>query len=224
MMFREWLQIYGRICADLNIDPFYDWVSSHILYSTIGKNSRISLLDQFRGGTFYVVGNGPELAEALDSIGEGRIIVADSALGAFMKKFPAPDIVVTDLDGRLEDLERAYSLGSLMAIHAHGDNMKQIRSLSGRFASRAIGTTQNYPLDNIFNFYGFTDGDRGAYLAHFLGAETIKLIGFNFLEPSPKERFDAGRKRKKLFWARVLLEKLARTRGSRLGDGPVIPL
>jgi hypothetical protein len=66
-----------------------------------------------------------------------------------------------------------------------------------------IGSTQAVPLENVFNFGGFTDGDRAVYVAHEFGAGTIKLAGFFFDDPvvSPA-------KSKKLKWARRLISSL----------------
>ena len=43
-----------------------------------------------------------------------------------------------------------------------------------------IGTTQAQPLGNIYNFGGFTDGDRAIFLAVALGAGEITLAGMDF--------------------------------------------
>lgn len=220
----EWQVFYRDICLDLNIDPARDAESALVLSDILGKGSSLSLLDKYRGGTFCVVGNGPNLEQALPKIGDGKVIVADSALGIYVKDNPAPDIVVTDLDGDMKLLKRAFDSGSLMMIHAHGDNIALIREYAGYFRARAIGTTQNAPLWNIFNFFGFTDGDRGAFIANFLGAESINLAGFDFTSVGQKPGVNVERKLKKLKWAKILLEFLADERNTKLGEGPFITL
>lgn len=224
MRIEEWLEIYRKVCADLDISEDTDRISANILSGILGEESRLELLDPYRGGTFYVIGNGPNLAEGLEKMGDGRVIVADSALSTYMKYFPAPDIVVTDLDGDMHQLELAFEGGSLMVIHAHGDNMELVREHAAKFLGKAIGSTQNLPLNNVYNFYGFTDGDRGAFLADFLGAEKINLIGFEFQLVGIKPGINRERKLKKLKWARFLLDILARQRGTELKDGTVISL
>lgn len=126
--------------------------SSRTLSSILGENSRIELLDRYRGDFFYIIGNGPDLPEALGYLGRGTTIVADSALKAFLDTGKVPDIVVTDLDGGIMPLRRAYSMGSIMVIHSHGDNGELLKKYAHEFSGRAIGTTQNMPLDHIYNF------------------------------------------------------------------------
>ena len=43
-----------------------------------------------------------------------------------------------------------------------------------------IGTTQIEPISDVYNFGGFTDGDRAVFLAEHFGAKEIELVGFDF--------------------------------------------
>ncbi len=220
----QWESFYRNICLDFGFDPALDFESSILLSSILGNKSNKELLEKYRGNSFYVVGNGPNLKQALERIGKGTTIVADSALETFLESGMTPDIVVTDLDGSFSSLMTAYENGSVMVIHAHGDNMNLIREYADQFSDRAVGTTQNKPVESIYNFFGFTDGDRSAFLAHYLDAEQIYLVGFDFEKPVKKGDADPARKLKKLKWARTLLEELAQERGTTLGNGPIIPL
>lgn len=49
-----------------------------------------------------------------------------------------------------------------------------------------MGTTQSKPLKNVYNFGGFTDGDRAVFLAIKLGAKKIILAGMDFGEKITK--------------------------------------
>ncbi len=220
----QWEHFYREICLDLEIDPDSDLKSAELLESVIGEKSNAELIEKYRGNVFYVVGNGTNLAEALPLIGEGTTIVADSAVKEFMGSGKIPDLVVTDLDGGITSLRQAYRKGAIMLIHAHGDNQDLIRKYAHEFSGRIVGTTQNKPLEHIFNFFGFTDGDRGAYLADYLHAGEIYLAGFDFSKAVSKKNTDPERKLKKLKWAKILLEELAMERGKTLESGPIIPL
>ena len=99
-----------------------------------------------------------------------------------------------------------------------------IKEWSGKFTGPRIGTTQNKPLHNIFNFFGFTDGDRAAFCADYLNSREIRLVGFDFGNPSFKSGRERERKLKKLTWAKFLLNMLARERGTELTEGSVILL
>jgi len=89
--------------------------------------------------------------------------------------------------------------GCILVLHAHGDNIERIKSVIPKLR-RFVGTTQSVPFDRIYNFGGFTDGDRAALLAKKFGAEKIGLYGFNF------ESAESETKLKKLKWARRILE------------------
>lgn len=221
----KWQEFYEKICLDLDIDPESDYRSSVILSEILGDNSTLSLLESFRKRDAHVIGNGPDLEGTLSLIGEDALtIVADSALPTFMEKKGKPDLVITDLDGNIESLKRAHDLGSVMIIHSHGDNIPEIKDFGSYFSRNCVGTTQGKPLHNIFNFHGFTDGDRGAFLAHFLGSPKITLVAFDFENASEKAGSNRERKLKKLKWARILLEELAVERGTTLGVGNLITL
>ena len=87
-----------------------------------------------------------------------------------------------------------------MVVHAHGDNMEALGKEVPRL-KRVIGTTQSKPLKNVYNFGGFTDGDRGVFLAKEMGARSITLIGFDFRDENVTPL-----KKKKLVWAEKLIK------------------
>jgi hypothetical protein len=70
------------------------------------------------------------------------------------------------------------------------------------------------PVDNVYNFGGFTDGDRSAFMADEMGARTIVLVGMDLTEPITKysagETVDEDLKGKKLKKAKQLLEMLSK--------------
>ena len=90
-------------------------------------------------------------------------------------------------------------------IHAHGDNIEALKRYVPLFSGKVMGTTQVRPFGLLHNFGGFTDGDRAVLMARHFSATDIRLIGFNFEEPRPKEGREIGTKRKKLSWARRLI-------------------
>ena len=144
-----------------------------------------------------VIGAGPSIEEStvqnyileIYNCGKGKfntamsenmvVIAADGATEMCLDLGIIPDFVVTDLDGDYESLNRADSGGSIMVVHAHGDNFDNITSHVPYF-SNVIGTTQNFPLKNVYNFGGFTDGDRSVSLAVEFLAREILLVGMDF--------------------------------------------
>ncbi len=111
-----------------------------------------------------------------------------------------PDAVFTDLDGATDRLLELNESGTIVVIHAHGDNMPLLRYWVPRFKGPVVATTQSAPLKNVYNFGGFSDGDRAVFAADELGAEHITIIGFDLDD----ENVDPV-KRGKLSWARKLL-------------------
>ena len=61
---------------------------------------------------------------------------------------------------------------------AHGDNIKKLGFIKN--FKNHIGTTQSKPFDKLQNFGGFTDGDRGVFLANHFQAKKIVLLGMDF--------------------------------------------
>jgi len=105
-------------------------------------------------------------------------IVADSAVQAFLENKIMPDIVVTDLDGDEKSLKKIGKTNSIILVHGHGDNMAKLQLVEN--FKNCIGTTQGKPFGKLYNFGGFTDGDRCVFLADYFGAKKVILWGMDF--------------------------------------------
>lgn len=221
----QWLKIYEDITDSLGINRNEDLISSFILSNYINSNE--NFLKKYHGKNFFIVGNGKNMPDGLNSISGGVVIVADSAVTRFHEYASIkPDIIVTDMDGDINLIHNYYKNGTDLIIHAHGDNINKILKYSSKFPG-AMGTTQNIPIKNIKNYFGFTDGDRSAFLANYLNASSIILIGFCFKEVTIKPYYDENSiafKKKKLFWARKLLEILASERHKKFIESSVIEI
>lgn len=208
MLYEEWKEYYYLILKDFGFDRGEDELSARLLSESLrGEQAKPEDLEKIiKGRSATVVGDGPNLPNEIDDIC-GVLISADEATSVLLGNGITPDIVVTDLDGRVEDLICANEKGAVVLIHAHGDNIDRIRMLAGHFKGKVMGTTQSMPFRNIYNFGGFTDGDRGVFLAEHFGAVSIKLVGFDFNNPRAKgKRIEL--KKKKLDWAFLLISKL----------------
>ncbi|MCQ2071391.1 MAG: DNA transporter, partial [archaeon] len=73
------------------------------------------------------------------------------------------------------------------------------------FEGPVVLTTQGRPQNTVFNYGGFTDGDRCVCLAREFGATRILLYGFDFDHPTVKEGSDPSRKLAKLGWAKRII-------------------
>lgn len=210
MKFENWEPFYKLILEDMGYDRTEDERAARLLSELLDikarKKNEVAGIDTLRnaikGKDILVCGKAPALAGELKKVDFGKYvtIAADGAASILMKDGIIPDIIVTDLDGNMDDEVRANELGAIMVVHAHGDNMDALRKeVPG--LKRVIGTTQSKPLANVYNFGGFTDGDRCVFLAKEMGAGTITLIGFDF-----KDENVTPAKKKKLVWAEKLIK------------------
>jgi uncharacterized Rossmann fold enzyme len=156
-------------------------------------------------------GCGESLRSELSCIAEGELLVAaDGATSTLMSNDLLPDIIVTDLDGTVSDQVEANVRGSVVFVHAHGDNREAVERHVPAFEGALIGTCQCAPVAGLFNFGGFTDGDRAACILSELGVSRIRLAGFDLDTPSAKPGRLPEVKARKLAWARRILTMLSR--------------
>ncbi|MDH5816341.1 MAG: DUF115 domain-containing protein [Candidatus Nezhaarchaeota archaeon] len=129
-----------------------------------------------------IVGAGPSIEESIDVVLKKRefvIVAADGACSKLLEVRVVPDIIVTDLDGDVNDIYEGWRKGAYVVIHAHGDNIQALEKHVEKFSERIIGTTQTKPIGCLQNFGGFTDGDRAVFMTLELGCEAILMIGMD---------------------------------------------
>lgn len=208
MKFSEWEPLYRSICADFGFDPDEDLMSVRIL-KAVTMNSDLCDEDAIIpliGRTVTVIGDADCLEDDLSACPpEGSVICSGSAVLRMLRAGIRPDIVVTDLDGNINAQLEASSEGAVTLILAHGDNADLVRQYAPLFTGPVVLTTQNAPERTVFNFGGFTDGDRCVCLAREFGAERILLLGFDFEHPRAKDGTDPAVKLRKLGWARRII-------------------
>lgn len=202
MKYEEWEPVYHEICEYFSFDPIEDDRAAHILASLTNKDAFRELESLINGRGITVCGNAPSLKDELGDI-SGVLIAADAASAVLYKNGIIPEVIVTDLDGIDDYAIDLNKNGTILVIHAHGDNIPRIQSWITKCEGPVLLTTQGKPFDHVYNFGGFTDGDRAVYMAHELNAHEIKLIGFNLDDPDVTPM-----KKGKLFWARKLLSSL----------------
>ncbi|MEM3588020.1 MAG: 6-hydroxymethylpterin diphosphokinase MptE-like protein, partial [Candidatus Jordarchaeaceae archaeon] len=188
--FNEWNSWYQRIIKDFGYRKDADKEAAELLEEMLkGQDSeqQLALLkERITDKCVLVYGCGPSLERNISEIkrvGLNKIcsqIAADGATSALLHKGIVPEVIVSDLDGYIEDIVSANSKGAILVVHAHGDNIPALRKFVKSMPGIVIGTTQTEPLTHVFNFMGFTDGDRAVFLADAMGAHTILLAGFDF--------------------------------------------
>ncbi len=182
-MISGWKKRYSDIIKEFNYDEKKDKESAVILNSIIKKsNINEKIISLVKDKTVFVIGSGPSLSTAIPVLKNFKKIIkiaADSSVKPLVENGIIPDIVITDLDGDESTLKK-IGRKSIFIVHAHGDNIEKLE-FSKKF-KKCIGTTQSSPFEKIQNFGGFTDGDRGVFLANHFDAKKIILFGMDFGE------------------------------------------
>jgi len=231
MDMKEWEIFYNKIMEDFGFDKDKD-VESAVILNNILENANTIPVDKLKdiieGREVFIFGAGPSIKKHINILKELReinyknpIIVADGACKAFLEENIIPDIIVSDLDGDLEALFECNRKGSIIVVHAHGDNIEKIKKYVPKLKN-VVGSCQipNYKelnLRNVINFGGFTDGDRCCFLAYHFKAKKLILGGMDFgiyitkyCRPNIKEDIAIGDeiKIKKLEYAKTLINYL----------------
>jgi uncharacterized Rossmann fold enzyme len=190
----EWLNYYYNVIVKrLGIDPGKDVYAAKLLNNLIGKHGFEwdKLYELINDKNVLVFMPGPSLERVLGDVSRSRntlldqnsvILSVDGATEALYKYGIIPDIIVSDLDGDIESIINSGLRGSIIVVHAHGDNIDKLRkyvSLMIENNIRVLGTTQVKPYGVIHNFGGFTDGDRAVFLAAYHGARRIIILGMD---------------------------------------------
>ncbi|UCG03528.1 MAG: DUF115 domain-containing protein [Candidatus Heimdallarchaeota archaeon] len=201
MNWPDWKESYYQIMEKLDFDTEADIQSVKLLekylikFNSDKKKDILSKLKIFQEQPVIIAGAGPSLKKDFSRVFIGpylkkilrdfKIITVDGATTLFKENNVVPSLVVTDLDGDLDAISWAIQKGTLALIHAHGDNQQQISSFFQKnsdfiFKTDVWGTAQCEPGQFLFNFGGFTDGDRAIFLAFHFQSPLIGLIGFDF--------------------------------------------
>ena len=209
----RWLPLYREICSEFGFSEVADAEAAEMLSSKIADRSKASL-DMLRVSnvprTIVLCGGGDSLEDDIVHIsGDDYVVAADGATSALMVHQIVPEVIVTDLDGTVKDQVDANAEGCVVFVHAHGDNVRALERWVGEFRGRLIGTCQGYPVEGVFDFGGFTDGDRAACIMTEMGAARIRLAGFDLERPSDKPGKLLETKARKLAWAQRVLDMLA---------------
>jgi 2-amino-4-hydroxy-6-hydroxymethyldihydropteridine diphosphokinase len=232
--FADWFPYYQGIRAEFGYNSEEDQEAAKLLSGMITKKALDPkiLKRKIKGKNVIVVGAGPslEVEKSLKFIKKNKRsvkIAADGAVQFLIENKIKPDIVVTDLDGDPAALQKAEKAGAVMVVHAHSDNTRMLKKLVPKF-KKLVGSTQVMPVENVYNFGGFTDGDRGVFLAEEFGAKKIVLVGMDFGDNigkySKKRVKDAELKKQKMEAGRRLLEMLAKQSRSQLADAAKKPI
>lgn len=220
MNYEKWAPVYFEIMKDLKFDIDLDEKAAVVLNTLLRGKKHVLSSDDLRkiiqGREIVVFGAGPSLEKTFQQnqvLWENIVtIAADGATTALIENNIWPTVIVSDLDGNVDDQIHANKKNSIMVVHAHGDNIESLRRYVPRFRGKIVGTTQTDPsfFDQLYNFGGFTDGDRAVFLADHFQAKEIYLAGFDFGNEIGRYSFTEKKnlvlKAKKLRWCQRLIQ------------------
>jgi uncharacterized Rossmann fold enzyme len=207
MHFETWEPLYQAILEDFGFSRRRDEEAAELLKDLLRERESPLLRAKalLLGRRAVICGNAPCLARQLEEMhseneDDVALLAADGATAVLLEHGMVPDILVTDLDGPFPGILKASQMGCIVVVHAHGDNLTALERYVP-LLEKVIGTVQCWPPQGLYNFGGFTDGDRAVFLAREIGAASIELVGFDFDDQSVTPR-----KKKKLAWARKLID------------------
>ncbi len=200
MKFVDWEPHYIAILEYFGFEREADEAAARLLADLAGGRDDLGLLQSLiQDRAVTVCGNAPCLPEELDQV-EGTVLAADAAAEVLADHGIRADAVFTDLDGATDVFIDLSRQGTVMVVHAHGDNVPLLRHWVPLLPGPLVATTQAAPLPHVHNFGGFSDGDRAVFAADEIGAARVRIIGFDLADRNVDPV-----KRGKLFWAGELL-------------------
>jgi len=202
MEFSEWEPLYEEILDYFSFDRAADEAARDRAVSLASHDDYAVLKRLVRTRDVTVCGNAPSLKDEIINI-SGLVCAADAAALVLYREGIRPDIIFTDLDGADEPFAVMNREGTILVIHAHGDNIPLLNIWIPQTDGPLVLTTQAAPAPGIYNFGGFSDGDRAVHAVLHLGAASVRLIGFDCDDTRVNPM-----KRGKLIWAKRLLKRL----------------
>ncbi len=172
--------------ASLSIDPLSDARAAARLDELLAYAERRgflvypeTLLGVFNGRRVAVVTSGSCVEKQLTELNQDVLVASDGATSVILDVLGyCPDVIVSDLDGVVEDILFCSRLGSIVVVHAHGDNTWILEDIVPSL-EKVAGTVQaRIHSPRVLFAPGFTDGDRAVLLSLLGGASEIELLGW----------------------------------------------
>lgn len=218
-----WLELYSSIKNMLDLSFDQDQMATDTLSSILSTLPNTidvqQLRDAISSDCVFILGPAlnieHDFRKAIELVLIDRLptIAIDGAATFLYEKRFIPDIIVSDLDGDPNHIAYLNERGSIAIVHGHGDNIGELRMWVPRFKGPIVGSTQVEPKPYVYNFGGFTDGDRALFIAYALGVRKAIIGGMDFRGPIGRysilyRRKDEGVKRVKLSIAIKLISML----------------
>lgn len=196
MEFTEWQSYYKEVINLLDLDHTADQYSATQYYDIILELNKNNLnrfsktlikIREKKPRYIWVFGAGPSVENDFNvykrySSNDDLVVAADGVSLFLFENNITPDLIFTDLDGSIKTLEFFCKKKTILIVHAHGDNLPVIKKhMTEINRCNFLPTIQTKPIEPIlYNFGGFTDGDRAVSACLHWFKSTIILLGFTF--------------------------------------------
>jgi len=181
-----WSHKYLEVVRSLDLNMAEDAKATYVLDKLIQKRDTKPLESLLAGRAAIVFGCGPSLENDLNKVYDAGLhkqcvmVAVDGAAKAMLQYNIVPHINVTDLDGDIESIVKANKYGCITMVHAHSQNIRAIIRIVPQLKGTVYGTTQSEPTERVYNFGGFTDGDRAVHIVAHFSPRLIVLAGMDF--------------------------------------------
>ena len=190
-----WEPYYLKVANELklNIEKDYEIAEKFSLLikrdHPSGLNDILIKIKSKKPTNAWIFGAGPSLEGDFEvfkkfySAKSDLIIGIDGTCLFLLEQKIYPDIIFSDLDGSLDAVLECIFHGSILIIHAHGDNFDSVLNFYPNITKfNFLPTVQTKPDEPyIFNVGGFTDGDRAiSGILEWFPLVKIILLGFTF--------------------------------------------
>jgi len=152
MRHEDWEPIYLRILDYFGFSRDDDEkaakILSDILANTHPRDDVSELEHLIRGKKCIVAGNAPTLRDDIKKtdFSGAVLITADAASSVLYRLGHRPDAIVSDIDGMDDDFLEMNKKGTILVLHAHGDNIPLVKNWVPKVEGKIVGTTQSTPL------------------------------------------------------------------------------
>ncbi|HJK39998.1 MAG TPA: DUF115 domain-containing protein, partial [Methanocorpusculum sp.] len=130
MKAEEWEPYYSEILDFFGFSREDDEHAAHVLAELLPRDDIAVLRETISGQDCIVCGNAPSLADEIRKTDfSGKVIIAaDAAARVLFHAGHRPDVILSDIDGMDDDFLVMNDLGTILVLHAHGDNIPLVRS------------------------------------------------------------------------------------------------
>ncbi|MDI6725190.1 MAG: DUF115 domain-containing protein, partial [Methanobacterium sp.] len=125
-----WFSWYKEILDEFGFSQNEDEKSAKLLNNLLKNHNGLNKNEIKIKNKVIVFGAGPSIKRNIKelkklNLSDFTLIAADGATTALLEENTIPDIIVTDLDGDMDNIIKANKEGAILVVHAHGNNIEK---------------------------------------------------------------------------------------------------